>query len=148
MPDPRHLHGRAAEQAAARHLERAGLVVVERNVRFRQGELDLICREGDVWVFVEVKCRRARWDDGPGAAVEWWKRRRLVRLAQQYLKWRRLGDVRCRFDVVAVTLDDDGGQRVRHILRRDRAGVRRGARLDTVRALQYHRDAFRGRRSS
>jgi putative endonuclease len=115
MPDPRHLHGRAAEQAAARHLERAGLVVVERNVRFRRGELDLICREGDVWVFVEVKCRRARWDDGPGAAVEWWKRRRLVRLALQYLKWRRLGEVRCRFDVVAVTLDDDGGQRVRHI---------------------------------
>ena len=115
MADPRHLRGRDAEDAAARHLERAGLVVVERNVRFRQGELDLVCREGDVWVFVEVKCRRARWDDGPGAAVEWWKQRRLVRLAQQYLKWKRLGDVRCRFDVVLVTLDDAGGLSVRHI---------------------------------
>jgi putative endonuclease len=115
MVDSRHWIGRQAEQAAARHLERAGLVVVERNVRFRQGELDLVCREGDAWVFVEVKCRRARWDDGPGAAVEWWKRRRLVRLAQQYLKRKRLGDVRCRFDVVAVTLDDDGAQSVRHI---------------------------------
>ena len=115
MADPRHVRGREGEEAAARHLERAGLVVVERNVRFRQGELDLVCREGDVWVFVEVKCRRARWDDGPGAAVEWWKQRRLVRLAQQYLKWKRLGDVRCRFDVVAVTLDDAGGLSVRHI---------------------------------
>jgi len=115
MPDPRHVRGQEAEQATARHLERAGLVVVERNVRFRQGELDLVCRDGDVWVFVEVKCRRARWDDGPGAAVEWWKQRRLVRLAQQYLKWRRLGDVRCRFDVVAVTLDDEGGLHVRHL---------------------------------
>ncbi len=115
MVDVRHLRGRAAEDAAARLLERAGLVVVGRNVRFRQGELDLVCRDGDAWVFVEVKCRRARWDDGPGAAVEWWKRRRLVRLAQQYLKWKRLGDVRCRFDVVAVTLDDGGGLSVRHL---------------------------------
>jgi len=115
MADARHLRGRAAEDAAARYLERAGLVVVERNVRFRQGELDLVCRDGDAWVFVEVKCRRARWDDGPGAAVEWWKRRRLVRLAQQYLKWKRLGDVRCRFDVVAVTLENDGGLTVRHL---------------------------------
>ncbi len=115
MVDARHVRGHAAEEAAARHLERAGLVVVERNVRFRQGELDLVCRDGDAWVFVEVKCRRARWDDGPGAAVEWWKRRRLVRLAQQYLKWKRLGDVRCRFDVVAVTLDDAGELNVRHL---------------------------------
>ena len=115
MADPRHIRGRDAEDAAARHLTRAGLVVVERNVRFRQGELDLVCREGDVWVFVEVKCRRARWDDGPGAAVEWWKQRRLVRLAQQYLKWKRLGDVRCRFDVVLVTLDDAGELHVRYL---------------------------------
>jgi putative endonuclease len=116
MADPRHVRGQEAEHAAARHLERAGLTVVERNVRFRQGELDLVCRDGDAWVFVEVKCRRAHWDDGPGAAVEWWKQRRLVRLAQQYLKWKRLGDVRCRFDVVAVTLDDAGGISVRHIV--------------------------------
>jgi putative endonuclease len=115
MADPRHVRGQEAEQAAARHLERAGLTIVERNVRFRQGELDLVCRDGDAWVFVEVKCRRARWGDGPGAAVEWWKQRRLVRLAQQYLKWKRLGDVRCRFDVVAVTQDDEGGLAVRHI---------------------------------
>ncbi len=115
MADPRHLLGRAAEQEAARVLERAGLRIVARNVRLGQGEIDLVCRAGEVWVFVEVKCRRARWDDGPGAAVEWWKQRRLVRLAQQYLKWRRLGDVRCRFDVVAVTLDDEGGLHVRHL---------------------------------
>ena len=51
----------------------------------------------------------------PAAAVEWWRRRRLVRLAQHYLKWRRLGDVRCRFDVVAVSVGDDGTIDVRHL---------------------------------
>jgi Holliday junction resolvase-like predicted endonuclease len=62
-----------------------------------------------------VKCRRAAWGDAPGAAVSWWKQRRLARLAAHYLKWRRLGDVRCRFDVVAVILEDDGRAIVRHL---------------------------------
>jgi putative endonuclease len=115
QPDPRHVLGREAEDGAAAHLQRAGLRVVERNVRFREGEIDLVCRDRDVWVFVEVKCRRAAWGDGPEAAVSWGKQRRLVRLAQHYVKWRGLGDVRCRFDVVAVTLGGDGRASVRHI---------------------------------
>ena len=65
MADPRHSLGRQAEEAAAAFLERAGLTVVERNVRFPLGELDLVCRDGRVWVFVEVKCRQARWGDAP-----------------------------------------------------------------------------------
>lgn len=115
MADPRHILGRAAEQAAARLLERTGLRIVARNVRLRQGEIDLVCRDREVWVFVEVKCRQTRWADGPGAAVSWWKRRRLVRLAQHYLKWMQISDAPCRFDVVAVTPRDDGRFEVRHI---------------------------------
>jgi len=115
MPDPRHSLGRQAEEAAAAFLERAGLTVVERNVRFPHGELDLVCRDGRVWVFVEVKCRQARWGDAPAAAVEWRKRRRLIRLAQHYLKWKRLGEVSCRFDVLTVTVRDDGTTDLRHI---------------------------------
>jgi len=115
MADHRRSLGRQAEDAAARFLEQAGLAIVERNVRFPRGELDLVCRDGSAWVFVEVKCRQARWGDAPAAAVERWKRRRLVRLAQHYLKWKRLGDVRCRFDVVAVSVGDDGTIDVRHL---------------------------------
>jgi putative endonuclease len=115
VTDPRHARGAAAEEAAAAALARAGLRVVERNVRFRAGEIDLVCRDAGVVVFVEVKCRHARWDDGPGAAVSWAKRRRLVQLAQLYLKSRGLPGARCRFDVVAVTPGEDGPPRVRHI---------------------------------
>ena len=115
MEDKRRTLGRAAEDAAANALTRAGLTVVARNVRFRAGELDLVCRDGAAWVFVEVKARQARWVDAPGAAVAWWKRRRIVRLAQLYLKSRGLGDVPCRFDVVAVTVGDDGRADVRHL---------------------------------
>lgn len=115
MPDTRRTLGAAAEAEAARALERAGLAVVERNVRFREGEIDLVCRDRDVIVFVEVKCRRAGWDEAPAAAVTWHKQRRLTRLAQHYLKWRRLDGVRCRFDVVSVTVDARGALDVRHV---------------------------------
>jgi putative endonuclease len=107
--------GAVAEEAAARFLERAGLRVVERNVRFAHGELDLVCRDGQVLVFVEVKCRQARWGDDAGAAVTRLKQWRLTRLAQHYVKWRRLGEPRCRFDVVAVTADGEAIVAVRHV---------------------------------
>jgi putative endonuclease len=113
--DARRSLGQEAEDAAAAFLIAAGLRVVARNVRFAHGEIDLVCRDGAVWVFVEVKCRQARWGDTPAAAVAWQKRRRLVRLAQHYLKWRRLDGARCRFDVVAVTVERTGERRVHHI---------------------------------
>jgi putative endonuclease len=113
--DPRRAVGQAAEAAAAAHLARAGLMVLARNVRLPEGEIDLVCRERDTLVFVEVKCRRATWGDAPAAAVSPLKRRRLVRLAQHYLKWRRLGRMRCRFDVVSVTLDGAAVSEIRHI---------------------------------
>ena len=115
MPDHRRTLGQEAENAAARFLERAGLKVIERNVRFAHGEIDLVCRENGVVVFVEVKWRHTRWGDAPAEAVSWHKQRRLTRLAQHYLKWRRLEHVRCRFDVVGVTIADDGTRHVRHL---------------------------------
>ena len=115
MGDTRRQTGAAAEAAAAAFLENAGFRVIERNVRFAHGEIDLVCRDGDVLVFVEVKSRRTRWGDGPAAAVSALKQWRLTRLAYHYLKWRRLGEPRCRFDVVAVTVDDEGAFRVQHL---------------------------------
>ena len=115
VADERRSIGQAAEDAAAAWLARAGFAVLERNVRFREGEIDLVCRDGDAIVFVEVKCRRAHWGEGPGDAVSWDKRRRLVVLAQHYLKARRLTSARCRFDVVAVTLGRDGALAIRHL---------------------------------
>jgi putative endonuclease len=115
MVDRRQTVGRAAEDAAAAFLRREGLSVVARNVRFAAGEIDVVCRDADTVVFVEVKCRRAGWDEAPAAAVSWHKQRKLTRLAHHYLKWRRLEGVRCRFDVVSVTVDARGGLDVRHV---------------------------------
>jgi putative endonuclease len=115
MPNDRQTLGRAAEDAAARVLQAAGLAIAERNVRLGEGEIDLVCRDAGVVVFVEVKCRRTGWDETPAAAVSWRKQRRLTRLAQHYLKWRGLEAARCRFDVVSVTRDPRGRLDVRHV---------------------------------
>jgi putative endonuclease len=101
--------GDLGEATAARFLERRGFRILARNLRSRLGELDLVARDGGVVVFVEVKARRRGWGDPPQAAVDGRKRARLARLAQAYLQRSRLGDVPCRFDVVAVTLDPAGG---------------------------------------
>ena len=113
--DARRAIGAAAEDAAARWLADAGLAVVDRNVRLPGGELDLVCRDGDAWVFVEVKARRPGWDDAPRAAVAWRKQQRIATLALRYLRRRGLRDVRCRFDVVEVTVDRDGRHAIRHL---------------------------------
>jgi len=115
MSHARQALGRTAEQAAAAFLERRGLRVIGRNVRFAEGEIDLVCRDGRALVFVEVKCRHARWGEAPGAAVSLAKQRRLVRLAQHYLKWKALDNAPCRFDVVAVTIENNGTATVRHL---------------------------------
>jgi putative endonuclease len=114
--DDRQSVGKRGEDAAVRFLKKRGVSIVERNVRSRLGEIDLVARDQDTLVFVEVKCRRSPGGDPPQAAVTPVKQRRLGRLAMGYLKRKRLGEVSCRFDVVAVTLDSrDRVTDIRHI---------------------------------
>ena len=101
--------GQIGEEVAARFLRRRGLTILERNLRSRLGEIDLVGRDGAMLVFVEVKARQGDGGDPPQAAVDARKQARLARLAAGYLAGRRLGERRCRFDVVAVTLDAECG---------------------------------------
>ena len=112
-PDRRRSTGQQGEAEAARFLRKQGFAILDQNVRSRLGEIDLVARDRGTLVFVEVKTRLAGPGDPPQAAVTPWKQARLGRLAQGYLKAKGLGEVRCRFDVVAVTLDPEG--RVAHI---------------------------------
>lgn len=96
--------GREAEERAARHLERRGLRVVERNFRVRGGEIDLICRDGRVLVFVEVRQRSRSDFGGAGASITASKRRRIVLAAQHFLLGKPSCD--CRFDCVLIDGDE------------------------------------------
>ncbi len=97
-------HGRHWEQAALAHLRRHGLALVETNFRCKGGELDLVMRDGDTLVFVEVRQRADRRHGGAAASITPAKIRRLVRAAQVYLL-RFPTPPACRFDVVAIDGD-------------------------------------------
>jgi putative endonuclease len=99
----RQLLGQQAEAIACEFLQRQGLELLERNYRRRLGELDLVLREGQTLVIVEVRTRGGDNYGGAAASVDGWKRRRLVRAAQQLLQQRReLAALPARFDVVVV----------------------------------------------
>jgi putative endonuclease len=113
---PEHLRrGRAGEAAARRHLRRVGLKVLTANFRSLRGEIDLVCRDGDCLVFVEVKTRSSEAWTRPAAAVNARKRRLLSLTALDYLKRLDSPPVRIRFDIVEVLLADGGVREVRHL---------------------------------
>lgn len=94
--------GARFEAAARRQLERAGLELVAHNWHSRFGELDLVMRDGDTLVFVEVRYRRDARFGGSAASVGPAKRAKLTRAAQGFLQAHpALARLPCRFDVVA-----------------------------------------------
>ena len=100
---PNQRAGDAAEDAAAKHLAAAGCRIVARNARYRDGEVDLVARERDVLVFVEVRMRGSLRFGGAAVSVNSLKQKRIARAAQHWL----LGEYgerwpACRFDVVTV----------------------------------------------
>lgn len=105
---PEHLlFGKAGEDAAAAFLERAGYCLLDRNWRQGRLELDLVCRDGETVVFVEVKSRKARGQGSPAEAVTPAKQRVLGRAAQAWLAAHRAWQSPCRFDVICVLREGD-----------------------------------------
>lgn len=113
---PRHLAtGAAGEDIARKHLQRLGFKFLTANYRSRRGEIDLVFRDADCLVFVEVKTRsRVDWVR-PEMAVDAGKRRRLIATADDYVRALRGTLPKWRFDVVEVLLTDGEIREVRHL---------------------------------
>ena len=110
-----HAWGRRGEDLAHRFLQQKGYIVVARNLRLRgaHNELDIVARDGETIVFVEVKTRASDDFGTPDEAVDAEKREHLVRAASAYLhaagaKWEQ-----ARFDIVSVLFE--GTTRIEHI---------------------------------
>lgn len=113
---PEHLRrGALGEAAAKKHLQDLGLRFLAANVRTGRGELDLVFRDGDCLVFVEVKTRSREDWTRPARAVNAAKRAKLSRAAFDYLRWLDNPAVRFRFDIVEVLLSDGAVREVRHL---------------------------------
>lgn len=106
-----HVIGQQAEDKAARFLEKRGLLVLARNFRCRGGEIDLICRDKNTLVFVEVRMRRNADFGGAGASITLSKQRRIILAAQHYLLANAKANSDCRFD--CVLLDGDSIEWIR-----------------------------------
>lgn len=107
--------GRAGEETAARHLETKGQRILERGFRTRDGEIDLVSRDGDTLVFVEVKTRGGTAHGRPAEAVDYRKRGRILRAARVWLHRHGATESRCRFDVVEVLTRPGSPDRVEHL---------------------------------
>ena len=107
--------GEYGERVAVRHLEAAGMVVLDRNWRCRDGELDVIARDGETLVFCEVKTRRGTGYGTPAEAVGTAKGERLRLLALRWLTESGLQPRALRFDVVAVLARRRGAADVEHL---------------------------------
>ena len=113
---PLHLrHGELGERAAKKQLKRQGLKFLTANFRSPRGEIDLIFRDGDCLVFVEVKTRSSEEWTRPASAVNAERRRRLTRAALDYLRLLNNPPVKLRFDIVEVLLRDGAVREVRHL---------------------------------
>jgi putative endonuclease len=96
--------GMQLEVHAARYLTRQGLALLYRNFQCRLGEIDLIMRDGNTLVFVEVRFRRNNSHGDACATVDWRKQRKLQRTAQVFLLRSGMRDqFPCRFDVLGIT---------------------------------------------
>jgi len=106
--------GRPGEDLACRHLADSGFAIVQRNYRCRSGEVDVVAREGDTTVFVEVKERHGASHGQGLESVTFGKRRRLIRAARLYAASHGLDERPLRFDVISIAWTPDGHPQLRH----------------------------------
>lgn len=112
---PGHDLGRRGEELAAEYLTERGIVVLSRNWRCRDGELDIVATDGRTLVVCEVKTRTTDGFGDPAEFVTAAKMLRVRRATQAWLRRYRVGWCEIRFDVVTVLWPVDGGPRLRHL---------------------------------
>ena len=108
MSRARQKLGEIGENLACDELRRRGYAILARRYRLRTGEIDIVARDGPTTVFVEVKARNSADFGGGAESVTMRKRRRLAHVALDYLARHHLIDRPCRFDVVAIVVNQTG----------------------------------------
>jgi putative endonuclease len=107
MTHARLFFGLEGEDLACAELARRGYTIIDRRYRTSHGELDIVARDGEYLVFVEVKARESSSFGDPEEAVTLQKQQRMVWMATDYLVRRGSPEVACRFDVVGISRRTD-----------------------------------------
>jgi len=104
--------GQIAEQTALAFLQSRGLELVEQNYSFKTGEIDIIMRDQDTLVFVEVRYRKSNRYGSGAESITIAKRRRIINTAKHYLMKKKYTDQRCRFDVISASGQTNNGMKL------------------------------------
>lgn len=94
--------GHFAENLACVYLQSQNVVILDRNYRCRRGEIDVVAREAETLIFLEVRFRKSNRYGGAAASITKRKQLRTILAAQRYLQQKGLTNMPCRFDVVAI----------------------------------------------
>lgn len=106
--------GKLAEELAVQYLVERGFEILKQNYRYERGEIDIIAKDGEEIVFVEVKARLTDKYGLPEESVTEEKQNRVYSVAEGYLYENNLNEKICRFDVIAVEIHDKSTE-IRHI---------------------------------
>lgn len=106
--------GKKGEELACRFITEKGFRIIERNFRFHKGEIDIIAKDNETLVFIEVKYRQNLEYGTPEEAITREKIRQLRNLAKAYLFERKISNVACRFDVIAILEVNKGKPSINH----------------------------------
>ncbi|MEW5798022.1 MAG: YraN family protein [Bacteroidota bacterium] len=98
--------GDLGETVAENFLRQQGYTIIEKNFYYQHGEIDIVAKDGDTLVFIEVKSRRSERFGTPEESVTPKKQELLRRTAEGYVASKNLPDTDCRFDVVSVIMKD------------------------------------------
>ena len=105
MPPEKKEIGQKGENLAADYLQNAGYTVLERNYRCKLGEIDIIARDNDTLVFIEVRSRSSLAFGLPQESINRRKRHQISKVALEYMIRRKLKNIPARFEVVAVSFE-------------------------------------------
>jgi len=110
---PAHLiAGQIAEKTALAFLKSKGLELLTQNYRSKTGEIDIIMRDQDTLVFVEVRYRKSNRYGSGAESITMAKRRRIINTAKHFLMRRKYSDQRCRFDVISACGSTNDGMKL------------------------------------
>ena len=107
--------GDYGEELACKFLKELGYEIVERNYHFGHGEIDIIARDKEILVFVEVKYRKTLEYGPPETAISISKQKQIRKTAEAYLSEKKIQDQTCRIDFIAILHLKDTKPRVNHI---------------------------------
>lgn len=103
-------YGKSAERVAEKHLRANGYRIIETNYRCREGEIDIVAREGDCLIFCEVKARRTKNYGNALEGVTPQKIKKIRKAADDYIHRKKLQGVDCRFDIVTIDASEGGAK--------------------------------------